>query len=350
MSLLLTEAARASDIAAAFAASGQDLQTRLTPPTAQQVLPADVFAPAPGGTGPPSLDDFIAYAAPAVDAQMAELRADLKSRTASFGKRAAGSSGMAQKHLGPMLSLPRISTQPSSYVPCLVLPTEAGDGRFHISVAFMSADDLARALQLVRDWFDRICAEEDAAEAAAAAGGAAGAAAAASAAAAAADAPNLSEHDAALLEAGRDLLGGFDGDSSDPMSDDLYGDDGDVLPTAQWRLPWALRLFAGARLEISFAAPTMGEGAEETLRHLLFYTFGEWSPWAAIARGGLRVLLPTSAPAMLDAPGIRRDGTSRNRALRQSLEDHAVHRIVMLPFQDKLAVDGDMVRSVNLND
>lgn len=214
-------------------------------------------------------------------------------------------------------------------MPIIEQPTADGDGRFHASFRWLSVEMLTRVLSLVRRWYD------DAQQHRQGDGGGL-------------QRPDFTPEEVRLISIGKDLLGGFRDLDGKPRSDLLRDAAGSVLPTAQWLLPWQLRVVAGARLNVSFAAKEFAEGSRRLSLELLKHTFGTWAPWAAIESGGCGVRVPYVGPAILELQGLHPDDSSRDSTLLDILNHHRsrLHRIVLFPFtEQKMEVNRNVVRA-----
>jgi hypothetical protein len=110
----------------------------------------------------------------------------------------------------------------------------------------------------------------------------------------------------------------------------LCADDNTVLPTALWKLPAWLQLFAGKTLRFSFSAPNWEDGAARMHDFLFAFTRGEGSPWAAIVPKGFSVRVPCDIEPLLDLPGPLLDGSARDLNLTATLATREVHAYLLI--------------------
>jgi hypothetical protein len=238
---------------------------------------------------------------------------------------------LAKKNIGP-LPVVGDNSSATTYVPVIQEPTAADDGRFSASFRWMPVEKLTEVLKLVRAWRDDYQQEQDQQQ---------------QGAGAARQRRDFSIVDMRLIGIGHDLLGGFRDTDGSPRSPLLLGADKKPLPTSQWLLPWQLRVVAGARLDVSFAAEHFAKGTERVAFELLKHSFGTWCPWAALELGGCGVRLPYDGPAILELQGLHVDSTSRNDTLMEVLQFHRarLHRILLFPFAEhKMEINSKVVR------
>lgn len=324
----ISATARHEDVAASWTAASEteDPVTHFFRDE-EAVLPGDVFAPAPNGVNRPTLESYEAFLASLPDgsspastlAQMAEAFED-EQKVFNFKN-----IPLAKKNIGPLPVL-NDNSAATTYMPLVVQPTAESDGRFYASFRWMSVAKLTEVLKLVRAWYDDHILQQQPG---------------------AAPAHRFSPEELRLIGIGQDLLGGFrnlDGRPRSPLL--LNAVRTAALPTSQWLLPWQLRVVAGARLDVSFAARDFAQGSERLAAELLKHSFGAWTPWAALELGGCGVRLPYDGPAILELQGLLEDSTSRNDTLLEVLEFYRarLHRILLFPFaESKMEINRNVV-------
>lgn len=262
------------------------------------VLSDDIFERAPNGESRPAFavfEDHLCNLPGASPAKMLERMA--KVFDAEKNSFAGSDVPFAKTNIGPLPVFSSVKSDPTTFVPTIIEPTEAGDGRFYALFRWVSVKELEKILTLTRAWWDD-------------------------------QSLSFSEEEDHLIKIGQDLLG-F-GEDKKPKPTSRVRD----RPSAQWTLPWALRVLAGAKLKVSFAAPDPAAGSSRLALELLKHAYGDWAPWAAIAFGGCTIRLPYNGPAILESQGLLDDNSSRDSTLLEVMRRlrHRIHNDVMFPF------------------